>query len=107
MKELGNMNNGDVIQEIVVDVTPKGVFLVGFGADGKIDRRQGQPMRFKHFLAAVDRAELWAKMHRTAEQKYFPDRKREVKVIFTDAFWAEVEAIKARLDAQAAGEVKP
>ena len=103
------MNNADVIQEIVVDYSGR-AFLVGFGfGDGsnRIDRRQGQPKRFKHFLAALDRAELWAKMYRTAEQKYFPDRKREVKVIFTDAFWAEVEAIKARLDAQAAGEVKP
>ena len=97
MKEWGSMNNGDVIQEIVVDVGPKGVFLAGFGMDGKIDRRQGKPKRFKDILAAVDRAELWARIFREGERRFFPDRQREVKVIFTDAFWAALEAESRRL----------
>ena len=101
------MSNTEPIQEIIVDVGPKGVFLAGFGMDGKIDRRQGKPKRFRDILAAIDRAELWARIFREGERRFFPDRQREVKVLFTDAFWVEVEAIKARLDAQAAGEVRP
>lgn len=79
--------------EIVIDCSDKGnAFLLGFGTDGEIDRRQGKPKRFRDMLAAADRAELWATMHRTLNQRCCPDQQREVKITYTPAF---VQALKA------------
>lgn len=91
--------------EIVVDVSSKGkTFLLGFGTDGKIDRRQGKPKRFKDMLAAADRAELWATMHRTMNKRYFPDKPQEVKITYTAAFTQALKGEQQRL--RAAKEVQ-
>ncbi len=109
MKEWVSMNNGDVIQEIVVDFrNGKGLVGYGFGdGSGRVDKRQGRPKRFEHPLMAMDWAELVAETHKRIDQRHFPDRMRPVKICVTPAYWAWVESEKARLDAQAAGEVGP
>lgn len=96
------------VTEIVVDVSSKGnAFLLGFGfgdGSGRIDRRQGKPRRFRDMLAAGDRAELWATMHQTMNQRYCPDQQREVKITYTAAFTQALKAEQQRL--RAAKEVQ-
>ena len=81
-------------------------FMVGFGYDGKIDRRLGRPRQFKDLLKAADFAEWLAQAHNIIAQRYSPNDDRKIKVHRTPAFWAQVEAIKARLDDQSAEEVR-
>jgi len=87
--------------QIIVDQA-KIRFMVGFGMNGEIDRRQGRPKRFKDPLLAYDFAEVLAKAHDVTARRYFPDEGRTVKVHGTPEFWAAIEAEKARLDAEKA-----
>lgn len=85
--------------EIIVDCGGNaGGFLVGFGdGSGQIDRRQGGPRWFADLLQAADTAELWAQGCQSIMKQYPEEQRREVRVVFSPAYWAALEAEKKRL----------